>query len=136
MKKFLMFVGIAFMSATSFSQVYFSCDYREECDWNNDKEKFENCEKWEDFSMFRLNADASMFTHTTEKLKSVYYVESNAYDEENDVYTYDVISDVGNKYFWIIDLNNSEIRLLPTDKDVIYMVRFYVKRSWTEEEGE
>jgi len=134
MKKALILLFFVSSIESSFSQVYFSCDYREECEWNNHDEIFENCEKWEDPSMFRLNADASMFTHTTEKMKSTYYVESNEYDEEYDVYTYDVVSDVGNKYYWIIDLKNNEIRLLPTDKDEIYLVRFYVKKSWTAEE--
>ena len=134
MKKIGLLLAFVCLSTIGFSQIYFSCDQREECDWDGETEEFVNCEKWEDYTMFKLNADASMFTHTTDKLKSVYYVESNSYDEEYDVYTYDVVSDVGNKYYWIIDLKNDEIRLLPTDKDVIYLVRFYVKKSWVEEE--
>ncbi len=134
MKSLLSLCFVFFAANVVFSQVYFSCNFREECDWNTSEEKFDNCEKWEDFSMFKLNADASMFTHTTDKIKSVYYVESNEYDEEYDVYTYNVVSDAGNKYYWIIDLTNNEIRLMPLGSDNIYLVRFYVKKSWAEGE--
>lgn len=135
MKSILSLVFVFLTAHVVFSQqVYFSCNYREECDWNNSEETFDNCEKWENYSMFKLNNDASMFTHTTDDMKSVYYVESSEYDEEYDVYTYNVVSDAGNKYYWIIDLTNSEIRLMPLDSDNIYLVRFYIKKSWTDED--
>jgi hypothetical protein len=133
MKLLFSFFLFGILSFTSFSQVYFSCNFREECDWNNSTEKFEGCEKWENISMIKLNKDGTVFTHTTDDLTSRYYVDSKEYDETYDVYTYNVVSDNGNKYYWIIDLTNSEIRLMPLGTEEIYLVRFYVKKSWAEE---
>jgi hypothetical protein len=68
-----------------------------------------------------------MFTDTTENIKSTYYVNKKEYDEVNDVYTYEVTSDVGNKYYYIFDPKNKEIRVLADADDYNTLIRFYVK---------
>jgi hypothetical protein len=114
-------------SALVYSQVSFSCTYREYCDWNNYTKKFENCEGYEESSLFVMNEAETVFTHTTETIKSSYFVKSSEYDKENDVYTYNVTSDVGNDYYYIFDLKNKEVRILITKEDTIELLRFYVK---------
>lgn len=75
-----------------------------------------------------MNEAETMFTHTTETMKSSYYVTGREYDSEYDVYTYLVTSDVGNKYYYIFDLKNKEIRALIKDEnDNLQLLRFYVK---------
>jgi hypothetical protein len=74
-----------------------------------------------------MNEAETVFTHTTETIKSSYFVKSSEYDKENDVYTYNVTSDVGNDYYYIFDLKNKEVRILITKEDTIELLRFYVK---------
>lgn len=125
--KYFILLLIFQTSALVYSQVSFSCTYREYCDWNNYTKKFENCEGYEESSLFVMNEAETVFTHTTETIKSSYFVKSSEYDKENDVYTYNVTSDVGNDYYYIFDLKNKEVRILITKEDTIELLRFYVK---------
>ncbi len=107
--------------------VSFSCYYREYCDWNSKKEIFVDCEGYEEYSIFEMNAEETMFNHTTETIKSAYHVSKKEYDAVNDVWTYDVTNDVGNPYIYVFDKKNNEIRVLVVKEDKIIMIRFYVK---------
>jgi hypothetical protein len=131
MKMYLkIFVVIGFYASSNnlFAQVSFSCVYREYCNWNEYTEKFGNCQGYEESSLFVMNEAETMFTHTIETMKSTYYVTSKKYDADNDVYTYDVTSDIGNKYFYIFDPKNKEIRAVFSDEnEKSVLIRFYVK---------
>jgi hypothetical protein len=74
-----------------------------------------------------MNKAETMFTHTIETLKSTYYVESKEYDEKNDVYTYFVTSDVGNKYYYIFDPKNKEVRAVFEKEGKSILIIFTVK---------
>lgn len=109
------------------SQTSFSCIYREYCRWNDYSKEYEKCEGYEESSLFVVNKSETMFTHTIESIKSTYYVDSREYDSKNDVFTYDVTSDVGNKYFFVFDPKNKEIRALYIRNGETILLRFYVK---------
>ena len=104
----LTFVGITFLNG----QISFSCNYRQYCDWNDNNKQFENCSGYEENSLFVLNKTETMFTHTIETMKSAYYVNSKEHDEEKDVWSYQVSSDVGNQYLYVFDPKNKQIRVL------------------------
>ena len=126
--KILFVIGLCILGNNLFAQLSFSCTYREYCSWNEYTEKFGNCEGYEESSLFVMNDGETMFTHTAETMKSTYYVTSKEYNAENDVYTYFVTSDVGNKYYYIFDPKNKEIRALYSDENGKSMLlRFYVK---------
>ena len=122
---------IAVLMATTFTvkaQVSFSCYHREYCSWIDALEDFESdCSGYDEASLFVMNEDETMFTHTTETMKSTYYVKDKDYDENNDVWTYNVVSDAGNKYYYIFDPKNKEIRVLSEADDYNTLIRFYVK---------
>ena len=83
------------------AQFFISCDQRTYCKWNDDTPKYDECETWEDNSMFEINEDVTMFTHTTSNMKSSYYIRAGKTDFNNDgeeVMIWDVDSDAGNKY--------------------------------------
>lgn len=127
-KHLLFVVAFLAMTFTAKAQVSFSCYHREYCDWNDALEEFESdCRGYDEASLFVMNEDETMFTHTTENIKSTYYVKEREYDAKNDVYTYDVVSDAGNKYYYIFDPKNKEIRVLADADDYNTMIRFYVK---------
>ena len=84
------------------------------CYWDNLKE-WNNCSNKEYNSLFTFNKDVTMITHTTSKLKSVYYIkdiENNQEDSEDLLFKYEVVSDVGNEYLMYFDLSNEQIRIL------------------------
>ena len=109
------------------AQISFSCYYREYCKWNQYYEKYEDCSGFEESSLFVMNKAETMFTHTIETMKSTYYVNEKNYDDENEVWTYFVISDTGNKYFYVFDPKNNEIRAVFKRDEETILVRFYIK---------
>jgi len=128
MKQTIIILTLALLGLTNLkAQTSFSCIYRQYCYWNEKTEKYGNCEGYEESSLFVMNKAETMFTHTIETLKSTYYVESKEYDEINDVYTYFVTSDVGNKYYYIFDPKNKEVRAVFTKEGKTILINFTVK---------
>ena len=111
----------------SSSQVSFSADYREYCDWNKNSEEFVNCEGYEESSLFEFNKSETMFVHTSNDSKSTYYIKSTEYDKQNEVFTYFVKSDVGNEYFCVFDPKNKVVKFLITEGEKLKLLRFYIK---------
>ena len=110
------------------AQTSYSCTYREYCNWNEKLGDYETeCRGYEESSLFVMNANKTLFTHTTEKMKSTYYVKKTEYREDYNVTLYYVVSDVGNEYVYIFDPDNKEIRCLAEADDYDTMIRFYVK---------
>lgn len=127
-KHLLILAAFMAMAFTVKAQVSFSCYHREYCDWNEATQNYEdNCRGYDEASLFVMNESETMFTHTIESMKSTYYVQEKNYDEKNDVWTYDVVSDVGNKYYYIFDPKNNEIRFLSERDDYNTLGRFFVK---------
>ena len=122
----LIFMALAAFAANA--QTSYSCTYREYCNWNEKLGDYETeCRGYEDSSLFVMNANKTLFTHTTEKMKSTYYVKKTEYREDYNVTLYYVVSDVGNEYVYIFDPDNKEIRCLAEADDYDTMIRFYVK---------
>lgn len=128
MKQIILILTLTFLSFNNLNaQVSFSCTYRQYCYWSEITEKFDNCDGYEESSLFVMNKAETFFTHTIETLKSTYYIDSREYDEENDVYTYNVTSDVGNKYYFIFDPKNKEVRGLFEREGKAVLLIFTVK---------
>tara|TARA_B100001250_G_scaffold386622_1_gene383313 strand:- start:4 stop:420 length:417 start_codon:yes stop_codon:yes gene_type:complete len=135
MKKLLFIIPIILfiIPITSFAQTSFSAEYREVCNWRPSDSKWEKkCNGGEDNSLFVMNEDLTMMTHTTSNLTSTYYVQehrSSQEDIDNYLFTYDVISDVGNEYYLIIDGKHDEIKMVSTngEESTWFMTRWYIK---------
>lgn len=106
----------------------FSCIHREYCTWSEITKTFDNCEGYDENSLFVVNKAETMFTHTIESMKSTYYVTSRERDKEKDIWCYYVISDVGNKYFFIIDPKNKQIKAVSV-KDVGSILTTYTVKA-------
>ena len=100
-----------------FSQTSFSCSYKSVCSWNNTAEKWQDCKGAEDVSLIVMNEKETMFTHTTETISSTYYVKKKR-EGKDGMFTYDVVSDVGNKYFAIFDISNKMVKMVSTSGEV------------------
>lgn len=129
MKAKTLFLLATFISLgiNAIAQTSFSCHYREYCYWNDYTEEFGNCEGYDESSLFVMNDNETMFTHTIESMKSTYYVQEREYDSEKELWFYTVTSDVGNKYIYVFDPKNKEIRALFTRDGKTALLRFYVK---------
>ena len=126
-KAIFIFILSTLITSAIEAQTSFSCTYREYCHWNQGKGDYEDCQGYEENSLFVMSENETMFTHTTETIKSTYYVTSNEYNEEKDIWTYDVTSDVGNDYYYIFDPKNNQIRAVYTKDGETLMVVFTVK---------
>ena len=109
------------------AQTSYSCHYREFCNWDEDAGTFVDCNGYDEPSLFVMNSDKTMFTHSIESMKSTYYIKTKEYNEDVDVWLYDVVSDVGNEYYYIFDDKNKEIRILAEKDGQAILIRFYVK---------
>lgn len=130
MRKINLILAVLILFSIQFSvnaQTSFSCYHREYCKWDENTEEFVDCEGYDEASLFVMNESETMFTHTIESMKSTYYVTGSEYDTINKVWTYDVTSDVGNKYYYIFDPKNKEVRALFVKDGKTTLLRFYVK---------
>ena len=126
-------MALSFVTANAQTGTFnFSTSYKQECYWNSTLEKYDNCSGSTQVSLFTLNPDQTMFHHTTSTISSDYYVISKECDDN--VCVYDVKSDVGNNYYFIIDLKNNQIRIVKNNKDntKTYMIIHTIKRYWVE----
>lgn len=128
MKKTVIILSFLFLCFTYVkAQTSFSCTHRMNCPWNEYTQEFDRGNSYEESSLFVMNEKQTMFSHTTESIKSSYYVTEVNYDKDNDVYSYSVTSDVGNKYTYIFDLEGKQIRALCVMNGKTTMVIYYVK---------
>ncbi len=117
------FLSFTFLNA----QTSFSCKYRQYCDWDENSKEFENCRGYDESSLFVFNQTETMFTHTTESIKSTYYVNTKKHDQESGTWSYQVTSDVGNQYLYVIDPKNNQIRALYVTNGQAKLIVFTIK---------
>ena len=137
MKSIMIILALVVTTITANAQTtYVSSAQRQTCYWEASSQKFSVCGELENFEcLFTLNADETMFVHTTPTLKSSYYVKSKSYNAEADVNTYDVISDVGNKYQFIFGKTAPNFVILSTghaDGKDDYIMKYPIKRKWND----
>ena len=112
MKSIIILLVVVFSITSASAQTSYSCTSRQYCDWDSVASKYANCDAYDDNSLFEWNKDNTMFTHTISTMKSSYYVKSKEFDKDNNVWLYDVVSDVGNKYRYCFDDKSKEVRAL------------------------
>lgn len=136
MKHLLIAIASLIITSSISAQTYISSDSRQSCFWNATDQKFTECGNSENFeSMFTLNALETMFVHTTSTMKSSYYIKSKTYMPETDAYNFEVLSDVGNKYQFILGKNSANFIILSTghaDSKDDYIMKFPIKKKWAE----
>lgn len=126
MKKILL-ITLLILSFKVKSQVSFSCTHREVCYWNDKSKSYEECYKYKESSLFEFNKSENMFYHTIENMTSTYYVKSKEYDNLKNIWTYNVVSDVGNYYICFVQPDTNLIKMLGMD-GVLSM--FYIKSAF------
>lgn len=130
-KVVLLFTTVLLIQITN-AQMHISTNLRKDFTWNKSESKWEiNSSDDESTTLFDFNKAQTMFTHTTSTISSTYYVKSFENDKENDTFTYEVVSDVGNKYRCILDIKNNNFRFIRKEKDgAAFLVRYTIKKIW------
>lgn len=118
-------------SGTSQSTFY-SIDTRRTCDWDANKKTFVNCNTQNEKSMFELNADKTIITHTTNTMKSQYYIREKSFDSKDNTTTYITRSDSGLSRTFIMDESKEYIYVLVTQNNQTYTIFFHILSTWKE----
>ena len=128
MKKLtLSFFALLFCLA-SYSQTVFTNKSRETCWWNTYSQSFDECSGTSfDNSIFILNENEDMIVHKTSSMTSTYYVTKT--ENESNFITYEVISDVGNSYTVIFDVEKVLIKIMGSDSEGNIFITMYSVKS-------
>jgi len=115
------------------ASTFFSIDGLDYCEYDSVNRNFNNCtSRPGEASLFELNAGKTMFTHTTSSMTSHYYVQSKRLDTQYNLYTYEVVSDVGNRYiFYVPSTNTGNLSIFKEAGNKSYMIKHHIRRSWT-----
>lgn len=86
----------------------------------------------EESSLFKLNANMDVITHKTTEVTSTYYVKNmEELDNENAWdYKFDVTSDVGNEYVFL--LSDGNLTIIGEKDEQAYVIVWNIKSSWKE----
>lgn len=129
--------NIQAQTAQTQTALHITTSSKQLCYWDADTKKFDiNCDDNPEYvSLFEFNADGTVITHTTSNIKSSYFVTSKKYDADYAADEYEVTSDVGNKYTFIVNLNAKNFVILSdghssTAND--YIIKYAIKSHWTE----
>ncbi len=125
--KLILILLAVFSFSTVSAQTSYSCTSRQYCYWNATTSKYTDCTGYDENSLFEWNKNETMFTHTIADMTSTYYVKSKEFDKDANVWFYKVVSDVGNKYDYIFDKENKEVRAYFTRDGKSTLLTFYVK---------
>ena len=125
---------LTFMSFNLFAQINISTDFREFYIWEKKSKEWEKYDEDKNYlSFFEFNKDLTMFIHTTPSYITAYVINSSEFNNEEDHYEFDIMSDIGNKYFMILDIENNNLRFIMESDDDLILVRYNVKKIWTKD---
>ena len=120
-------------TTTTDASTFFSIEGLDYCEYDSVNKNFNNCTaRPGEASLFELNAGKTMFTHTTSSMTSHYYVQTKRFDTQYNLYTYEVVSDVGNKYTFYLPQNGTgNLSIFKEQGNKSYMIKHHIRRSWT-----
>lgn len=138
MKKTLLLIALFLVSAIGYAQdFYFSIDYVEACDWNENTGQFEDCQQTRESSVWMMNEKQTLFKHRTETMQSTYWVnkyDKSLTDEYENKFGYYIQSDAGYRYYLILDFDHNCIKVMPDGRvrDVEWSLLYAWKNTWQE----
>ncbi len=112
---------------------YFSTESKKTCYWDANAKEYKNCQDEAATTLFVLNTNKTVFKHTTDNMSSSYFVQSTSYQEDKKLTSYEVVSDAGNKYTFMIPDDGSSLLIFSNaDPNNTYYVKYVIKRRWTQ----
>jgi hypothetical protein len=112
---------------------FFSTEQKKTCYWDANAKEYRNCQDEAATTLFVLNSNKTVFRHTTDNMSSSYFVQNTTYADDKHLTSYEVVSDAGNKYtFMIPDDGTSLLILNNADPNNTYYVKYTIRRKWTQ----
>ena len=134
---FTLLFGLLVIASTASGQFHVSTNLREDFDWDVEAEQWVLVSSnKEELTFLEFNEDWSMLKHITPTISSAYIIKSMERNEEHDSWECQVVSDVGNKYFMVLDLEKNNVRFM-SDKSNFEdntLVRHTIKSTWVDED--
>ena len=78
-----------------------------------------------DNSVFTLNKNEDMVVHKTSEATTTYYLSNRIINDQ--VFTYDAISDRGHDFTILFDLDNGAVKLMGNQDDAYYLILYSIK---------
>ena len=120
---------VAASASTTYANIFFACESRQQCDWDPKTEAFDICGDVLDYpSLFELDDGGRLFTHTIATMSSTYYIKSSEYRDSDSILVLTAVSDVGNTYTYAFSAVNKRVAAAGESGDgTRYMVLFVAK---------
>ena len=126
---------MSFISFESTAQLHISTNMRRDGVFNEITKEYDLISEYkEELTFFEFNKAFTMFTHTTPNLTSSYKIKSSAYNKENETWEFEIMSDVGNHYYMIIDQKKNNIRFIYDRDNSTLFIQYTIKRLWSGKE--
>ncbi len=134
MRHIFTFLILSLVTLECFAQMHISTNLRQDAIFNEKTREYELIgEDKEELTFFEFNKQFTFFKHTTPTITSAYTIKSSKEDKENERWEFDIMSDVGNSYYMILDLKNNNIRFIYTKNGSTYLVQHTIKKLWFDE---
>ena len=130
MKNLVISTLLLMITISTYAQTSFTCKSRETCWWDSYLESYNNCsDSYFDNSVFIMNENEDMVVHRTSSMTSTYYITET--EVEDKFFTYDVVSDVGNKYLLMFDLEKMLIKFMGADDEGnVFLTMYGIKATF------
>lgn len=132
-KRLLLLVSMLTLTICSMAQLSISTSIRQDAVWDVLDEDWDVISMDSSGTFFEFNKEFTMFKHTTATITSNYKITSLETVEEENSYTLQVVSDVGNEYEVVIDVENNYIGFFYERDDEYILVHHTIKKLWIKE---
>ena len=132
MKREILFLMVLlFSTQLMFAQLHISTNLRQDAVYNDETQSYDKtAEDQPGVTFIDFSANYTLFTHKTKKMSSTYSVTSSETNDEDETILFDIVSDVGNTYTMVLDVNNSQVFFLYEVDGKIYLIRHNIKKLW------
>jgi len=133
MKQIFTILILSFVTFECIAQIYISTNLIQFAIFNEKTREYDLIGEKEEITFFEFNKQFTFFKHTTPTITSAYTIKSSKEDKVNERWEFDIMSDVGNSYYMILDLKNNNIRFIYTKNGSIYLLQYSIKKLWFDE---
>jgi hypothetical protein len=112
---------------------FFSTERKSTCYWDVTAKEYRNCQDEAATTLFVLNPNKTVFRHTTDNMSSSYFVQNTTYAADKHLTSYEVVSDAGNRYTFMVPDDGASLLILNNvDPNNTYYVKYTIRRKWTQ----
>jgi hypothetical protein len=115
------------MCLTLQAQSYISSDKNYLTAFNDKTEEYDLISEYDEYNFFRINKAVTIIEHVSSEFQCSYLIKN--VEKEPKVWTFNTVSNKGEKYNIVLDLENNNIRLI-FYIDKVYMIQYTINKIW------